>query len=125
MPTALGRGHCGGHITLLFTVEDDLDDPIAQGSRGAGLCLKDGVEAIAKGENGQGKLDVRFQDGEYDSKMYNDVLQELIGEIPEIETFDWELNIRMSLPASQGFGMSASGAIASAIAFQRAIGIPH
>ena len=31
----------------------------------------------------------------------------------------------MSLPASQGFGMSASGAIASAISVQRAIGIPH
>ena len=125
MPTALGRGHCGGHITLLFTIEDVLDDPVAQGSRGAGLCLKDGVEAISKGEDGQGKLEVLFQDGEYDSKMYSDVLGELIREIPEIGVFDWELNIRMSLPASQGFGMSASGAIASAISFQRAIGIPH
>ena len=63
MPTALGRGHCGGHITLFFTVEDVDDDPVAQGSRGAGLCLNDGVEAIAKGEDGQGKLEVRFQDG--------------------------------------------------------------
>lgn len=125
MPTALGRGHCGGHITLFFTIEDDIDDPIAQGSRGAGLCLKDGVEAIAKGEDGQGKLEVRFQDGEYDSSMYEDVLEELAREIPEIESFDWELNIRMSLPASQGFGMSASGAIASAISFQRAMGTPH
>ena len=83
------------------------------------------MEAISKGEDGQGKLEVLFQDGEYDSKMYSDVLGELIREIPEIGLFDWELNIRMSLPASQGFGMSASGAIASAISFQRAIGIPH
>ena len=125
MPTALGRGHCGGHITLFFTIEDVLDDPVAQGSRGAGICLKDGVEAIAKGEDGEGKLIVRFQDGDYASAMYEDVLEELTGEIPEIESFDWELNIRMALPASQGFGMSASGAIASAISFQRAIGIPH
>ena len=125
MPTALGRGHCGGHITLFFTIEDVLDDPVAQGSRGAGICLKDGVEAIAKGEDGEGKLIVRFQDGDYASAMYEDVLEELTGEIPEIGSFDWELNIRMALPASQGFGMSASGAIASAISFQRAIGIPH
>ena len=125
MPTALGRGHCGGHITLFFTVDDVSDDPVAQGSRGAGLCLKDGVEAIAKGEDGEGKLEVRFQDGEYDSTMYEDVLEELGKEIPEVESYDWELNIRMSLPASQGFGMSASGAIASAISFQRAMGIPH
>ena len=125
MPTALGRGHCGGHITLLFTIEDMLSDPVAQGSRGAGICLKDGVEAIAKGEDGEGKIIVRFQDGDYTSAMYDDVLEELVGEVPEIGLFDWELNIRMALPASQGFGMSASGAIASAISFQRAIGIPH
>ena len=125
MPTALGRGHCGGHITLFFTIEDMLSDPVAQGSRGAGICLKDGVEAIAKGEDGEGKIIVRFQDGDYTSAMYDDVLEELVGEVPEIGLFDWELNIRMALPASQGFGMSASGAIASAISFQRAIGIPH
>jgi len=125
MPTALGRGHCGGHITLFFTIEDVLNDAVSQGSRGAGICLTDGVEAIAKGEDGKGKLIVRFQDGAYDSEMYEDVLEELVGEIPEIGLFDWELNIRMSLPASQGFGMSASGAIASAISFQRAIGIPN
>ena len=125
MPTALGRGQCGGHVTLLFTIEDVVDDPVSQGSRGAGLCLKDGVESIAKGEDGEGELVVRFQDGDYDSTMYEDVLEELIREIPEIRSFDWELNIRMSLPASQGFGMSASGAIASAISVQRAIGIPH
>jgi len=125
MPTALGRGHCGGHISLFFTIEDMLSDPVAQGSRGAGICLKDGVEAIAKGEDGEGKIIVRFQDGDYTSAMYDDVLEELVGEVPEIGLFDWELNIRMALPASQGFGMSASGAIASAISFQRAIGIPH
>ncbi len=94
MPTALGRGHCGGHITLFFTIEDMLSDPVAQGSRGAGICLKDGVEAIAKGEDGEGKIIVRFQDGDYTSAMYDDVLEELVGEVPEIGLFDWELNIR-------------------------------
>ena len=125
MATALGRGQCGGHITLFFTIEDEVGDPVSQGSRGAGLCIDDGVEAIAKGEDGGGGLVVRFHDGEYDSTMYDDVLEELVREIPEIGSFDWELNIKMSLPASQGFGMSASGAIASAISFQRAVGIPH
>ena len=89
MPTALGRGHCGGHITLFFTVDDDADDPVAQGRRGAGLCLKDGVEAIAKGENGKGKLEVRFQDGEYDQNMTEDVLEELDREIPVLASYDW------------------------------------
>ena len=125
MSTVLGRGHCGGHITLLFTIDDSSEDPVNQGSRGVGICIKDGVEAIAKGEEGSGELSVRFQEIEYDSSMYEDVLSELVTNIPEIGGFDWELNIKMALPASQGFGMSASGAVASAMSIQRAIGIPH
>ena len=125
MSIVLGRGQCGAHITLLFTIDDSIEDPVGQGSRGAGICLKDGVEAIAKGEKGSGEMIVRYKNGEYDSRMYQDVLSELVEEIPEIGDFDWELNIIMSLPTSQGFGMSASGAVASSMAIQRAIGIPH
>ena len=125
MSIVLGRGQCGAHITLLFTIDDSSEDLVCQGSRGAGICLKDGVEAIAKGDNGSGEIIVRFKDGEYDSRMYQDVLSELVEEIPEIGNFDWELDIIMSLPTSQGFGMSASGAVASSMAIQRAIGIPH
>lgn len=125
MSIVLGRGQCGAHITLLFTIDDSIEDPVGQGSRGAGICLKDGVEAIAKGEKGSGEMIVRYKNGEYDSRMYQDVLSELVEEIPEIGDLDWELDIIMSLPTSQGFGMSASGAVASSMAIQRAIGIPH
>ena len=125
MSIVLGRGQCGAHITLLFTIDDSSEDPVHQGSRGAGICLKDGVEAIAKGEKGSGEIIVRFKDGEYESRMYQDVLSELINEMPEIGNFDWELDIIMTLPTSQGFGMSASGAVASSMAIQRAIGTPH
>jgi len=125
MSIVLGRGQCGAHITLLFTIDDSSEDPVYQGSRGAGICLKDGVEAIAKGEDGSGEMIVRYKNGEYDSRMYQDVLSELVEEIPEIGNLDWELDIIMSLPTSQGFGMSASGAVASSMAIQRAIGIPH
>ncbi len=125
MSIVLGRGKCGAHITLLFTIDDSSEDPVYQGSRGAGICLKDGVEAIAKGEKGSGEMIVRFKNGEYNSRMYQDVLSELVEEIPEIGDLDWELDIIMSLPTSQGFGMSASGAVASSMAIQRAIGVPH
>ena len=63
MSIVLGRGQCGAHITLLFTIDDSSEDPVYQGSRGAGICLKDGVEAIAKGENGSGEMIVRFKNG--------------------------------------------------------------
>ena len=58
MTAILGRGTGGGHVTLLFTVEDLDEDPIKQGSLGAGLCLPDGVEGFARGELGDYSLGV-------------------------------------------------------------------
>ena len=52
MTGLLGRGECGGHVTLLFTVSDEALDPVGQGSLGAGLCVDDGVEVVAYGKQG-------------------------------------------------------------------------
>ena len=125
MTAFLGRGECGGHITLLFTVSDESDDPIEQGSLGAGLCVEDGVEVVAYGEEGGSRLSVRFVDDQADSMLYEEVLRMLIEEVPEVGDVSWEINVRLALPTSQGFGMSGSGAIAAAMAFQRAMGLPH
>ena len=125
MTAVLGRGTCGGHVTLLFTVEDIDEDPIKQGSLGAGLCLNDGAEAIARGELGDYSLEVKLLDGNGDSKMFQQVLDLLSEEISAISDYSWEIAIRNKLPSSQGFGMSAAGAIAAASAFQRALGLPH
>ncbi len=125
MTAVLGRGVCGGHITLLFTVEDLDEDPIKQGSLGAGLCLNDGAEAIARGKLGDYSLEVKLIDGNGDKKMFQQVLDLLSEEITSIADHSWEITVRNKLPASQGFGMSAAGAIAAAAAFQRALGLPH
>ena len=125
MTTVLGRGTCGGHVTLLFTVDDLDEDPIKQGSLGAGLCLTDGAEAIARGELGVYSLDVKFLHGNGDAKIFQQVLDLLSEEISEISDYSWEIVVRNKLPSSQGFGMSAAGAIAAAAAFQRALGLPH
>ena len=125
MTAVLGRGTCGGHVTLLFTVDDLDQDPIKQGSLGAGLCLTDGAEAIARGELGVYSLDVKFLQGNGDAKIFQQVLDLLSEVISEISDYSWEIAIRNKLPSSQGFGMSAAGAIAAAAAFQRALGLPH
>ena len=83
MVTRLGRGHCGAHLTLLFTVEDSSSELESQGSTGAGICLEDGVDAIARGEEGGSSLAVTFQGNKHDSEMYQEVLDELCSEIPE------------------------------------------
>ena len=125
MTAVLGRGTCGGHVTLLFTVDDLDEDPIKQGSLGAGLCLTDGAEAIARGELGVYSLDVKFLHGNGDAKIFQQVLDLLSEEISEISDYSWEIAVRNKLPSSQGFGMSAAGAIAAAAAFQRSLGLPH
>ena len=121
----LGKGRCGGHITLLFTVSDESDDPIEQGSLGAGLCVEDGVEVVAYGEDGEFGLTVKFESMEGDSRLYETVLDALATEVPEIMDISWGVSVTISLPPAQGFGVSASGAVASAMAFQRAVGLPY
>ena len=121
----LGKGRCGGHITLLFTVSDESDDPIEQGSLGAGLCVEDGVGVVAYGEDGEFGLTVKFESMEGDSRLYEAVLDALATEVPEILDISWGVSVTISLPPAQGFGVSASGAVASAMAFQRAVGLPY
>lgn len=121
----LGKGRCGGHITLLFTVSDESDDPIEQGSLGAGLCVEDGVGVVAYGEDGEFGLTVKFESMEGDSRLYEAVLDALATEVPEIMDISWGVSVTISLPPGQGFGVSASGAVASAMAFQRAVGLPY
>ena len=89
MTAVLGRGTCGGHVTLLFTVDDLEDDPMKQGSLGAGLCLADGAEAIARAESGEYSLKVKFLDGNGDSSMFQQVLDLLREDIPAITEHSW------------------------------------
>ena len=125
MPRYLGRGRCGGHITLIFTVNDQSDDPVRQGSLGAGLCVDDGVEVVAYGVDGESGLTVTFETMQGDASLYEAVLNTLAAELPEVSDITWGLSVTISLPPAQGFGVSASGAVASAMAFQRAVGLPY
>jgi len=125
MSAFLGRGECGGHVTLLFTVSDEIEDPVEQGSLGAGLCVEDGVEVVAFGEPGEFGLKITIETVQGDRGLYETVLDTLVEEIPDAGDIAWEIGVRLALPVSQGFGMSASGAVAAALAFQRAMGLPH
>ena len=125
MSDLLGRGYSGGHITLIFTVEDEANELTKQGSLGAGICLEDGVEVITRGCEGEGGIEVSFIGYNGDSEMYIHALQ-IIGKIlPEILEYDWEVTVKLGLPTGQGFGMSAAGSIAFCDSLQRAVGIPY
>jgi len=125
MTVLLGRGESGSHVTLIFTVNDDSTNLDEQGSLGAGLCLEHGVETIARGIEGDFGIDVEFIQGNGNSELYEKVLRLLSKDITNIKNYNWDLAVKLKLPISQGFGMSAAGAVAAAMAFQRAIGEPH
>jgi len=125
MTVVMGRGECGSHVTLIFTVNDDDDEIMNQGSLGAGLCLEQGVETIARGIEGDFNIDIRFIEGMGKKNLYERTLELLSEEITEVREYSWDLAVKLKLPLSQGFGMSASGSISAAMAFQRALGKPH
>ncbi len=125
MTVILGRGESGSHVTLIFTINDNSKDLDEQGSLGVGLCLEHGVEIIARGVEGNFGVNVKFIEGKGESELYEQVFKLLSESIINIKNYNWDLAIRLKLPISQGFGMSAAGAIAAALAIQRAVGEPH
>ena len=141
---------CGGHVTLLFSICKDSKLPRSQGSRGAGFNVTDGVEADVRhlwsnkpasairysagssldevtGNIKQGdlRINVTAMDG---SELKNGTLiyQELIEGLRGARLLQredaYEINVRLELPTSQGFGMSAAGLIAVALAFHQLTG---
>ena len=122
MTVIMGRGECGSHVTLIFTVNDEDEELINQGSLGAGLCLEHGVETIARGIEGPFKLNIKFIEGDGDRLLYERTLELLSEQLIGVKDYTWDLAVKLKLPLSQGFGMSAAGSISAAMGFQRALG---
>ena len=116
-----GRAHVGGHVTLIFSIQDDAESLLEQGSRGAGISLDRGVIIEATGESGNGSLSISG-DAPGD-ELHRLVLEELTTLDSAFGEYDWTLSHEGELPSSQGFGLSAAGAIACGLAIQRALGV--
>ncbi|MBN17017.1 MAG: hypothetical protein CMB37_02505 [Euryarchaeota archaeon] len=116
-----GKAHVGGHVTLIFSIQDSSEKLLEQGSRGAGMSINLGVKIEVEASPGSGKLSVHGDAPS--SQLHNVVVEELTEFHPEISKYDWKLTHSTELPPSQGFGLSAAGSLATAIALQRALGI--
>ena len=116
-----GQPHVGGHVTLIFSIQDDADSLLEQGSRGAGMSLNRGVIIEAIGEPGNGSLTINGDAP--GSELHRLVLEELNTLDSSFGEYDWTLSHVGELPASQGLGLSAAGAIACGLAIQRALGV--
>ena len=110
-----------GHVTGLFAPAASGPDPRARGSVGAGVVLDRGVVATATwSRDGPRRLSVRSPDTA-DLPISSEVARRLWS--PSGGTLEVELT--HGLPIGQGFGMSAAGALATALAVAKAMGAPR
>ena len=108
----------GGHVTLLFSIHSKPLLARNQGSKGAGLCLEDGVLSTVKIlPKGPDKITVTSMHGspiEEGEKLYLEILNSF-REVFNIES-SVSIDVQLELPVSQGFGMSAAGLLATSLA---------
>ncbi len=109
--------HVGGHVTLLFSIHSNSLLSRNQGSKGAGFCLEDGVEvSIKRTDNETDKISVTTIDGstlDGGLKLYSDLIESFRELFQINERID--VDVRLELPISQGFGMSAAGLLATSL----------
>ena len=108
-----------GHVTGLFSPDLRARDPRGRGSVGAGLVLELGVHATVRWRPVGRRPSVRVRaDTRRPLPISADVARRLLGDRPG----ELEVTLRHELPIGQGFGMSASGALATGLAVAAALG---
>src|SRR2546426_1347209 len=102
---------CPGHVTAFFEVVED-PDPRKKGSRGAGLCLSLGVRTVARvREAPRTSIDILVNG----RRQKADVTQAVADKILRNGSFEVKILSESPLPVSQGFGVSAAGALSPAL----------
>ncbi|HTZ61248.1 MAG TPA: hypothetical protein VMC82_01190 [Thermoplasmata archaeon] len=106
------RAFAPGHVTGIFAPSPAARDPRARGSIGAGLVLELGVSAAAEFRAGTGRTTRVLADVDRPLPISEEVARRLR------PARRGALTVRLvhHLPIGQGFGMSAAGAAATALA---------
>jgi len=111
------RAFCPGHVTGFFEICPS-ENVLAMGSRGAGMCLSLGATSTVEVEESRRQtIEVTLDGRRAPAPVTRTALQSLLG--------DKKLKVMVDtvhdLPVSQGFGMSAAGALSSSIALAHAL----
>ncbi len=114
---------CPGHVTAFFEPVEHAD-PFKKGSRGAGLSLTLGVKTRVKARLGR-KQNIRIylNREEVSAPTTRLAVERAIGGA----SFEVFVQSDVKLPMSQGFGMSAAGALSAVLAVNDALelGLSH
>ena len=99
--------YCPAHITCFFKPSESFRNILERGSEGVGIRL--GAGSIVHVDEIKGRTKVIIDGKEDEAKITRHVL----GHMASGRTF--EVNVECRVPPGQGFGMSASGAVAAAL----------
>ncbi|MGD0250949.1 MAG: hypothetical protein ABSB97_08730 [Thermoplasmata archaeon] len=117
----MARAFAPGHVTGVFRPEATARDPRGRGSVGAGIVLELGVHAIARYRPlGPRRIHVS-SDVAVPLPISEDVARRLFS----ATTGTLSVHLTHELPLGQGFGMSAAGATATALAVAGLFPIPR
>jgi len=106
------RAFCPGHVTGFFEVQRN-DDLLAYGSRGAGMCISLGATSeVALTPATKQTVRVTVNGRSSRAETTRAAIGHLIGDTG----LKVQVSTELDLPVSQGFGMSAAGALSAAIA---------
>jgi pantoate kinase len=110
---------CPGHVTGFFQICEHRD-LWRSGSRGAGLCLDLGAHTTLEMEEGNGEVFVKLDGREAKAP----VTELAVSKVIEDRRLDVQVDTRLDLPVSQGFGMSAAGALSAAHGLTELLRLP-
>jgi pantoate kinase len=112
------RAFCPGHVTGFFQI-CETKNILSTGSRGAGLCLSRGaVSSISVEEAQRQSVSIYLNGKKTAAEVTRAAIRRMIGS----EKVKVKVRTALQLPQSQGFGMSAAGALSASIALADLLG---
>ncbi|MFX1603447.1 MAG: pantoate kinase [Promethearchaeota archaeon] len=109
------RAFVPGHVTGVFQIHDEHENPLYRGSTGAGFCLGIGTTTTVTLEVSRPPtISVKYNDSRIDAPVTVTVIRRLL----EYNDADYRVHVEheSSLPIGVGFGASGAGALGTALA---------
>jgi len=112
------KAFCPGHVTGFFEICPS-HNPLAMGSRGAGMCLSLGATSEVSVDDSHRQAIKVLINGR---RSRADVTRAAIRLLIDNDRLRVEVSTVLDLPQGQGFGMSAAGALSTSLALAEIIG---
>lgn len=109
------------HITGFFEIKDLDDDPLKRGSRGAGVCLAQGVETEVDTTDTPSRISILINGIPSSRAVVSKAVATKLLELSK--TRGLAIHHRIRVPIASGFGTSGAAAIGIALAGSEALGL--